>query len=540
MSDGALETKPIQKLNKILFHNKKEIANIYMFGVMAGLLQLSLPLGIQTIIGFVIAGSISTSIVVLVTLVLFGVFINGFLQIRQIQIIEKIKQKIFLNYAIKYCETIPQLNIDKLRDTYLPKMANHFFETISLQKGVDKLLLDLPMAVIQIILGLLLLSFYHPLFIAFGLGLILLIYITLRLTSLRGYNTAYMASSYKYQVAHWLQEIARNVRSLRFKNGTELQLKVTDELSTKYLQARTEHFNVILLQSWSFIWFKLIITAAMLILGTYLLVNQQINVGQFIAADIVIIAIINSIEKIITNLDSAYDALVSAEKIDRLPNLIQEIYGDIIYENKQEGIAVNLKDVQLHETDISINYAYKKGELVYIKEETSNISTNLFAALTGECGIHAGQILLDNVPINHYDIRTIRNQTGILLDSQKIFEGSILENISVGNDVNMEVVTTLADITGLHNLIISNKDGYKMKLLPEDENLSNKHRKSILLIRALTGNNSLILLHEPFEYINNEKANKILAYIKNHIKATVIVVSQQNNNSLLYDKIITL
>jgi ATP-binding cassette, subfamily B, bacterial len=540
MSEIALETRPIQKLNKIIFHNKTEVVNIYMFSLMAGLLQLSLPLGIQTIVGFVIAGSISTSIVVLVTLVLFGVFINGFLQIRQIQIIEKIKQKIFLNYAIKYCETIPQLNIDKLRDIYLPKMANHFFETVSLQKGVDKLLLDLPMAVIQIILGLLLLSFYHPLFIVFGLGLLLLIYIMLRLTSLKGYNNAYVSSSYKYQVVHWLQEIARNVRSLRFKNGTALQLKITDDLTTKYLQSRTEHFKVILVQSWSFIWFKLIITAAMLILGTYLLVNQLINIGQFIAADIVIIAILASIEKIITNLDSVYDSLVSAEKIDKLPSLVSEIYGDLKYEYKQEGITVNLKDVQFSAKDNIINANFKKEEIIYIKDDTNNISNYLFAALTGEHDIYSGQVLLNDIPINHYDVRTLRNSTSILLDSQKIFEGTILENITVGNDVNMDDVTTLADITGLHKLISRNPQGYKMKLLPEDENLSNRNRKSILLIRALTGNSNLILLHEPFEYMNADKVNKILTYVKNNIKATVIIVSQHDNTSLLYDKIITL
>ena len=51
----------------------------------------------------------------------------------------------------------------------------------------------------------------------------------------------------------------------------------------------------------------------MLILGVFLLVDQQINIGQFIAADLVIIAIINSVEKFIGNFDKVYNALVALE-----------------------------------------------------------------------------------------------------------------------------------------------------------------------------------------------------------------------------------
>ena len=97
-----------RKFFALLRLDRKDVSAIYAFSILAGLVQLSLPLGIQTIISFVMAGSISTSIIVLIVLVVTGVFIYGLLQVRQMQIIEKIKQKIYTRYAFRICRSYSQ------------------------------------------------------------------------------------------------------------------------------------------------------------------------------------------------------------------------------------------------------------------------------------------------------------------------------------------------------------------------------------------------------------------------------------------------
>lgn len=126
----------LRKFYQILRLDKKDISAIYVFAIMAGVVQLSLPLGIQTIISFVMAGSVSTSIVVLILLVVFGTFLNGLLQVRQLEIIEKLKQKIFLRYGLEFSDRLPKLDNEKLDNYYLPELVNRFFDTISLQKGI--------------------------------------------------------------------------------------------------------------------------------------------------------------------------------------------------------------------------------------------------------------------------------------------------------------------------------------------------------------------------------------------------------------------
>lgn len=317
----------LRKIYQILHLDRKDISAIYMFAILAGMVQLSLPLGIQTIIGFVMAGSVSTSIIILITLVVTGTFLNGLLQVKQLSVIEKLKQKIFLRHGLEFSDRLPKLDIEKLDNNNLPELVNRFFDTISLQKGLEKLLLDLPTAIIQILLGLLLLSFYHPVFIGFGIALLTIVILIIRSTSTRGLSAAMQSSDEKYNTVDWLQETARLVNTFKYSSGA-YHISRTDNLISNQLEARTNYFKILLLQFWSLISFKIVITASMLIVGTVLLVDQQINVGQFIAADIVIITIIGSVEKLIVSLDKIYDAMVSVEKLGKVTEAAKETSGD--------------------------------------------------------------------------------------------------------------------------------------------------------------------------------------------------------------------
>ena len=105
--------------------------------------------------------------------------------------------------------------------------------------------------------------------------LIILLWMILRYTGNRGLQTSIEESSYKYKVAGWLEETARVIKSIKLTKGNDLHLQKTDEQVTGYLNARNRHFKILLFQYNLLVIFKTVITAAMLIVGTILLVNQQ-------------------------------------------------------------------------------------------------------------------------------------------------------------------------------------------------------------------------------------------------------------------------
>ena len=523
---------PIKRKLDILRYEKKEIWAIYFYAIFSGLVQLSLPIGIQSIISFVLGGSLSTSLVLLIVFVVSGVFVSGLLQVNQMKIIEKIEQQLFVRYSFSYAYTIPKINLLKVDSYYLPELVNRFFDTVSLQKGLAKLLLEIPTATIQILFGLILLSLYHPIFIFFGISLIIILYLILRYSGTRGLQTSIEESNYKYNVAGWLEELARVVNSLKFSRGSQFHLYKTDKEVTGYLNARTNHFKILLFQYWSLIVFKVIITASMLIVGSFLLVNQQLNIGQFIAAEIVIIIVMSSVEKLIGNLDKVYDVLTSVEKLSKVMEKPVEVGGDQrMPENLNKGMAISIRNLDFgyepsKPTLQSISMEIASGEKVCLMGENGSGKSTLLRLLTGAYQPYTGGIIIDGIPLNQYDLDSLRAQTGILLESQEIFDGTLMENITLGNeDIPIERILRLAEVLGLKEYIDSEPEGLQLMLHPSGKRLSRKIIQRILLLRALAHQPRLLLLEEPWLGLSPSDATNIKNFLLTELKNVTIIVS---------------
>jgi ATP-binding cassette subfamily B protein len=208
--------KPLQRFWELMALEKKELASIYFFAVLSGLVYLSLPLGVQSIINQLFGGLVSTSLIVLIVIVVLGVALSGWLTILQMQANERIQRRIFTRFSLQFAYKIPRLDLMSVDDYYLPELVNRFFDTASLQKGLSKVLLEFPSASVQILFGLILLSLYHPIFIAFGAVLVGLMYLILKLTYPRGIRTSMEESNFKYEVGYWLEEVARTIKTLKF------------------------------------------------------------------------------------------------------------------------------------------------------------------------------------------------------------------------------------------------------------------------------------------------------------------------------------
>ncbi len=522
-----------KKIFSILKLDKKDVSAIYVFAILAGLVQLATPLGLQTIINFVLAGTISTSIVILIALVLIALFINGLLQVRQQQVTEKIQQKIFVRYALEFADRLPKMNIEKLDSYYLPELVNRFFDTSTLQKGMEKLLLDIPAAVIQILFGVILLSFYHPIFIAFGAVLLLILYLILKYTLPSGFEASIEASNEKFATAAWLEEMARVIKTFKYSRGTSLNIEITDKIVQKYLTARTSYFKVLLTQYWSLISFKLLITAAMLIVGSILLVDQQINIGQFIAADIVILSVIASVEKLIGNLDKVYDVLTSVEKLDKIVGSELESDGTILLPNIQQGVSIEFKEINFGYANTgnilnNINFKVEAGQKVCIMGPSGSGKSTVLRLMTGAFKNYKGSVLINNIPIGNYSIDSIRSQTGILLSQQDIFHGTIWENITMGNkDITYEEVTKMVQLCGLSDYVDELQKGYDTLLDPTGNKLASTVRQDILLLRALLGKRRLLLLEEPLASLESENKKHVAQIMLGTENATVIIATNE-------------
>ena len=524
------QTAPLTRIAHLVRDEKSEISSIYFYALLSGLIQLSLPLGIQTIIGFVLGGALSTSLVILITLVVMGVLLNGVLQMNQMKIIERIQQKIFVRYSFAFTAHIPRLDLQKIDSFYLPELVNRFFDIPVLQKSLSKMLLDFPLAITQIILGLLLLSFYHPAFIFFGLLLLVLLVLIFRITGNKGFQTSLEKSTYKYQVASWLEEMARVVKQFKFSAHNALHEKKADEKVVNYVEARKRHFTILLLQYKVLIAFKVIITAAMLIVGCVLLLEQQINIGQFVAAEIVIIIVINAVEKLIINLDSVYSILTSVEKINKLLDKPAEKEGSFKAATEQP-FSVQFREVSFayqKEQPIlkNVSFTIKAGQKVCITGREGSGKSTVLKLLTGAYPAFSGAVLVNDVPVGNYNLGYLRSQTGIVLGQQDVFAGTLWENITLGDEgVDASYITQLIQLTGLSSYIASLKEGFDTELDPTGKRLPKNTVFKILLVRALAHKPKLLLLEEPWQGLDEETTRQVQHLLLHQTGATVVVAT---------------
>jgi ABC-type bacteriocin/lantibiotic exporter with double-glycine peptidase domain len=540
----------IRRFFSVIRIEKKEVSAIYFYAILSGLIQLSLPLGIQAIINFsqVAAGrtKLPVSMWLLIFLVVGGVLVVGIVQVSQMKVVERIQQRIFTRYAFEFSYKIPRFDIKRVDKYHLPELVNRFFDTISLQKGLSNLLLDIPLAVIQIIFGLILLSLYSPLFVLLGILLILILYIVLNLTAKKGLDASLRESDFKYSAAAWIEELARTFKTFKVSGKQNLHLQKTDKLVIGYLESRTDHFDVLKFQYWSLILFKLLITATMLIVGAILLIEQQLNVGQFIAAEIVILTVLSAVEKLILSLDKAYDVLTSLEKLSKVADQQLEETSSTVYNRSQNGIGISLNQLSfgykednniLHDLNLDI----KPGSKVCIKGEAASGKSVLLELLAGGFPDTQGSVLIDGLPIGNFNIESYRKQIGVFYHEQDIFKGTLYENITMGDtSIDPSHLLELAKVVGLDTYIASLPKGFHTELNPTGKGMSSIIAKKILLVRAFANSPALLLLDEPFEIAGGENCEKISDYLIKLKNVTVVVVTGDKYFASQCDQVITL
>ena len=506
----------LQRFFRILHTDRKEIGYIYVYAIFAGLINLSLPLGIQAILNILQGGAVSSSWWLLILVVTLGTFFAGLLVVMQMTVSETLQRRLFTRVSFDFAKRLPNLQTEAVRHEHLPEVANRFFDTLTLQKGLPKMLIDLSTALMQIVFGLLLLSFYHPLFIFFGFLLLILLILIFRFTGPNGLKTSLKESKYKYDVAYWLEEIARTLQTFKIAGTSDLPLSRTDKYVSNYLDAKRSHFRILLIQYGSIVGFKTLITFALLSLGGWLVINNQINVGQFVAAEIIIIMILSSSEKMIVTMDTVYDVLTAIEKIGAVTDLpIETNEGvDFAEMNMGQGIKLDIKDLNYHFGDDSkpilrgINLSIASHERLCIAGYNGSGKTTLIQIISCFLSDFKGSVLYNGVPRNNFNQTSLRHAIGDYSAQEDIFKGTIKENIALGYpNISFDEIVKTCESVGLMGFISNLPQGFDTFLLPAGKTLPRSVISKMILARGILTNPQLFAVEEVMA--NLEYADRI-------------------------------
>jgi ABC-type bacteriocin/lantibiotic exporter with double-glycine peptidase domain len=491
--------------------------------------SLSLPLGIQAIINLIQAGRVSISWIILVLIVVIGVALVGILSLMQLRITENLQQKIFVRSSFEFGYRLPKIKFEALYNQYPPELANRFFDTLTIQKGTSKLLIDFSTALLQIIFGILLLSLYHPFFIFFGVLLAFLLYSIFRFSFEAGLSSSLKESKYKYKVVSWLQEI-------RKQENFEFALEKNNQLVEEYIYYREKHFKVIKRQFTQLIGFKVIITACLLLIGGYLVLNQKMNIGQFVAAEIIILLVINSVEKIIIGLESLYDVLTSVEKIGQIVDLKMEEPREQNSDYCFTNLSIETENLKFKYPEApddvlnDINLKIEPSEKIYLEGVNGSGKSTLIRILAGFIQPTSGSFFINDDTYRKIDVAQYRSQISTITHGETPFEGTVLENITMNNpSISNEDIKWAIESVQLGSFIKTLPEGLETKIFPDGRQLSSSNAQKILLARSIVNKPKILFYEDPLDKMDEEASKEIINFLTNSSNQWTVIVSSKNN-----------
>ncbi len=523
---------PTKRFWNLIILYKTRIRQIYIYALFIGIVNLTLPLGIQAIINFLQMGALTSTWIILVGFVLVGIAITGILQVQQLRIVENIQQDLFTRSAFEFAYRIPKISFLQLDKIHAPELVNRFFDTLTIQKGLPKILIDFSLAVFQITFGLILLAIYSPYFILLGFILAMILFVIFKITGPTGLSTSLKESKSKYLMAHWLEEVARVNRSFKIVSKDKFHLHKTDDIVQDYLLNRKNHFQVLISQFRLFIGFKVVVAAGLLLLGGYLVFQEKMNIGQFVAAEIIIILIINSIEKVLRTIDTIYDVLTALDKIGYVTDLQLDKDDGTAIVNTDQGLSIKAREIvfgfpeEKKKIINDLSFEIGANEKVVLSGESGSGKSLLLRILAGIHDIEDGELYINEVPFSSYGRETLYESFGVSFPTNQIFEGTFKENILLGRKISDQEVLSILKLLKLEEYIIHQPQGLDSFVDSGGRRLPRSVIQKILVARIIIGKPKLLLMEDPLLFIENSEKERIIDYIMDKNRNwTVFVVS---------------
>lgn len=547
MADPVSNTIPLKRLLRLLGKERKVIYAIFFYAALNGVVVLILPLGIQAVLTFLLGGRLTTTWVLLVVFIMAALIFAGLMRVAQISLVERLQQRIFAKASYEISYRIPKFKPESMYKKYAPELINRFFDTMNIQKGVLKILVDFTTAALEIVFGLILLSVYHPIFLAYSISLVIFIYLLFKWTSPKAIRTKLKESRAKYKMAYWLQEVSRNLATFKLAGETLMPQERVDSISEDYLTHRQSHFRVLITQFMFMIGFKVTTVGVLLIVGSLLLIDDQISIGQFVAAEVIIVLLLSSIEKVILSLETIYDTVVGTEKVGEITDVdLESEEGEHCSHDTTHGFEIRFHDVTFHYPGISkptlknFNLRVEKGSKTVIAGTQGSGKSTVLHLAAGLYSTYEGKIFINDIHLNLMNLREYRSYVGDSMSQQTVFNGTLKENITLNRaGITEEDYHNSLELANLIPYIQNLPNGDNEMLLPMGQYIPDDISRKIILARSFCHPSGLLLLESPVLDLNRNEQEKVLNHIFN-LSSTVLAVSNNEDVLKRAERIITL
>lgn len=518
---------PRQRLWGLLASESSDLWVIVAYASVTGLLTLATPIAVQALINQVSFGVLFQPVLVMTVLLLVGLLVSGLLRVLQSSVVELLQARLFVRTAVDVVDRLTRRAHQAFFHSPGREVVTRFLDIATVQKSVAGLLLDGVSLALQVMIGLVVLSFYNPLLLAFATVLLLLVVGVMFVLGIGAVKTSVVESRAKYAMMDWLCQIAYTPHVFQSGNGQIFARRRADDLLRGYVLSRRGHFAVLLRQVVALVSIQAVASAALLGLGGVLVIQRQLTIGQLVAAEIIVSSVLSGLAKLGKHLESYYDLLAGLDKLGYLIDLPAETSDgtEVLMSGTNAGLSLHVQSLKAghdpHAPDHQpLSWTLQPGQHAVLVGRRW-----LGQILYGLRSDYEGLIDLDGKELRSIRRDSLRDHITLLSDSEdQFFAGTLLENLLCGRPMtSMAQVRDVLEQVGLSHVLHRWGEGLSQSLPSAAQTLSRNERQRLLLARTLLVHPRLLILDGWESFLDEAQPENWLLRVLEKLSGTTVL-----------------
>lgn len=501
-------------LRLILFPERSFYAMAIVYGLGVSLLTLAIPISVQTLISTVANTALLNPVIVLSVMLLILLSFSGALNSLQYYVMELFERRFYARITGDIALRNIYARYAHFESINRAELINRYFEIMIVQKNVPLLVTGAFSLALQTVVGITIVSFYHPALLMFNVLLLLTIYLIWRVWGPYALRQALEVSKAKYATAQWLEELARANHFFKSEKNIFFSLDRTDALTMDYIKARKRLFGATISQNISFMLLYALASAALLGIGGWLVISNQLTLGQLVAAELILSAILFGISKFASQLSLFYELYASMEKISHFYQLpLEDTNGRFELENQPLDIVIDKVEHRFRGRSFHLDFTLPAGIKTLASTSSNTIEKLLIDFLQGHLEPMQGRLMIGDKDLLDYNLHKLREKI-IVLDNAMMIEGTIEDYLKFGcPQASRADIQYLLRAVGLEDTIGHLKDGLETKITPSGYPLSYSEVLRLKLAVALLSKPKLLIMTELYDILQHEHRRTIFDYI---------------------------
>jgi len=526
---GTHHDKPLRRFFSLLRPDRGDIIAVSIFSLVIGILGLATPLAVESMVNTVAFNRYVQPIVVLGIVLLVFLTFAGMLSIVKAIEAEIIQRRLFVRVSLDLGHRLSHVNLSDLDHHDGPETVNRFLEISAIQKAVSSMLLDGITLVISVLVGMLVLAAYHPFLLGFDIALLLLMAFMVFVLGRGAVGTSIAESLQKFEMLAWLENLVSKPTAFHMHGGDQFAMDRTDQLAAQYIYLRRAHFSILLRQIIFAVTVEVIASVTLLSIGGFLVIQNQLTLGQLVAAELIVAVIVGAFAKMGKHLETYYDLMASINKIGHVLDLHEANVGGHDLLRYDGPLPVEVKDLSVsvagHEVVRSFSAKVSAGGSAALIGPPGSGKTTLLETLATLRYPSSGSIIVAGINQRQIDHAHFIRNIGYARQVE-IFEGTIAENIDLHRpEITASEVQAALEFVGLDQEVASMPDSIQTRLMADGKPLSATQAARLMIARAVVARPPLVLIDSLLDGLPPKIAEDIISRLHSRPMPWSIIVA---------------